>query len=377
MTLRCRLAALSTALLFAACQSGPNPTGTPAGQPTGASAAVTPGAASQPPPSAGPTPTAIPELLRLTVQGSAPVINHTDGPADSAYALPAAATRARDGSYVLLVVWFPTGNGPSVRTIATSEDGRTWRIGKDPILTGLGVGGTDPGPIPTALLQLDERSWQLFGWADDPMRSPHFTSWRASAARPAGPWTLDGAHVLETGEPGTWDSQTAGIRSVLRTDRGYAAWYEGSPPGNSLRGDLGYASSTDGLTWQKYNDPATTSEQLAASDPAVHRGICGNGTSLALFQPHVERDSRGYAMVFGGFGRSRSEMDLFGAVSDDGIHWSCGAPTALLRPEDIPGSEGTHTFTAFPLGDGRIGLLIEVLGEGHSDIWLATVERVG
>src|SRR4029078_6759619 len=128
--------------------------------------------------------------------------------------------------YVLLVVWFPADNGPSVRTLARSEDGRSWRVEKTPILTDLGVGGTDPRTIPPTLLDAGGDGWQLYGWADDPLRSPHFDTWRASATRLAGPWTLDGPHVIETGRPGTWDSQTTGVRSVLRTETGFAAWYE-------------------------------------------------------------------------------------------------------------------------------------------------------
>jgi hypothetical protein len=178
--------------------------------------------------------------------------------------------------------------------------------------------------------------------------------------------------VLVPGAGGTWDSQTASISSVQPTASGFAAWYEGSPPGFSLRGDLGLATS-DGLAWQKHDDPATTSTGFAASDPVVRRGICGIGTSLAVFQPQVELAPDGYAMVFGGFGRSREQMDLFGAVSGDGISWTCGTPEALLRPSGIPDSQGIHTIASFPMGDERYGLLIESLGEAHSDIWFATV----
>jgi hypothetical protein len=277
---------------------------------------------------------------------------------------------------VVVVVWFPADNGPSVRTLARSEDGRSWKIDKTPVLNDLGVGGSDPGPIPAALLDAGDEGWQMYGWADDPLRSPHFDTWRASASRVAGPWTLDGPHVIETGRPGTWDSQTAGVRSVLRTETGFAAWYEGSPPGSTVRGNIGYASSSDGLAWEKYDDPSTTTAALAQSDPVLRTGICGHDTSVALFQPHVERDGDRFDMVFGGFGRSREQMDLFGAISTDGIDWTCGTPEALLKTSDIPGSEGIHTFASFPLDAGRMGLLVESLGPGYSDIWLATVEPV-
>jgi len=315
--------------------------------------------------------------MELALQGSGPIIRAGNGPAGSAFALPAAAARTRDGGYVLIIVWFPAENGTPVIALATSADAQTWDVGKDPIIEDLGVGGTDPGPIPTALVQLDDGSWQLYGWAAVGPEGTRFESWRASAAKVEGPWRLDAAQVLVPGPGGTWDSQTASIGSVQPTASGFAAWYEGSPPGFSLRGDLGLATSADGLAWEKHDDPATTSTAFAASDPVIRRGICGIGTSLAVFQPQVELAPDGYAMVFGGFGRSREEMDLFGAVSRDGIAWTCGTPEALLVPDGIPDSQGIHTIASFPMGNGGYGLVIESLGDAHSDLWLATVRLIG
>jgi hypothetical protein len=161
---------------------------------------------------------------------------------------------------------------------------------------------------------------------------------------------------------------------VQRTDAGFTAWYEGQPPGSNLRGDLGVAMSTDGLSWRKYDDPATTAASLAESDPVIARGICGGGTEQAVFQPQVEiAREGGYIGMFGGYGASREHMDVFGAVSPDGIHWSCGTPEPLIRFSGIPNSQGIHTIGSFPLGDGRIALVLESLGAGHSDLWLATV----
>jgi hypothetical protein len=108
----------------------------------------------------------------------------------------------------------------------------------------------------------------------------------------------------------------------------------------------------------------------------VKRGICGGGTSQAVFQPQVEVVRDGYAMVFGGFGASVDRMDVFGAVSSDGVRWTCGTPEALLRTSGIPNSQGIHSLASFPLGDGRIGLVVESLGEDHSDLWLATVTPI-
>ena len=115
-----------------------------------------------------------------------------------------------------------------------------------------------PRPDPRWLVQLDN-GWQLYGWAAEATGPDYWSSWRASAPDLDGPWTLDNGRVPRAqGGPGTWDSQTAAIGAVLQTDDEFLAWYEGQPPGSNLRGDLGLATSADGLSWRKYDDPTTT-----------------------------------------------------------------------------------------------------------------------
>ena len=156
--------------------------------------------------------------------------------------------------------------------------------------------------------------------------------------QPEGPWALDSETVLTPGPPGAWDSQTTSVSGVHRTINGYALWYEGQPPGSSIRGDVGFATSADGLAWQKFDDPATTTAELAASDPVIPRGICGPGSQQAIFQPQVEAAADGYLAVLGAFSGTRETMDLFGATSPDGSTWRCGSETPILRAEDMPGA---------------------------------------
>jgi hypothetical protein len=367
-----RQAALIAAVFLAgACQAGPSGTGATVA-PSGSIGTVAP--------SVGDTesPTPFPELLRLELDGTGPFITADDGPEGAAYALPAAGARSRDGGYVLFIVWFGTeGLNRVWITVSTSADGETWDVATKAIITDLGVGDPDPGPIPSAALQLEDGSWLLYGWAADASDPHEFHSWRASAPALAGPWKLDDARILEPGLAGMWDSQAASIGSVQATDHGYAAWYEGQPPGSELRGDIGYATSTDGLTWMRFSDPASTAQDRAASDPVIARGICGKGTQQAVYQPQVEPTGDGYLAVFGGYRAPRDGMTLFGAVSDDGAAWRCGTPDSILRSEDIPGSEGIHTIASIPLDDGRTMLIVESLVGGRSELWRATVELAG
>jgi hypothetical protein len=250
-------------------------------------------------------------------------------------------------------------------------------VGTEPIFTDLGVGVADPGPIPTAALQLEDGTWLLYGWAAEDDAGSSFSSWRASAAELEGPWTLDERQVLERGDPGAWDSMMAVASSVHREGDGYRMWYEGEVPGSEARGDVGLATSADGLVWAKWDDPATTDPARAASDPVIATGICGAPTAEAIEQAQVEGQPGGYMVVFGGFGAARADMDLFGSVSPDGQAWQCAGSTPLLRAADIPNSDGIHTIASLALEDGRMAVIIESLRGERSELWWATVEVAG
>jgi hypothetical protein len=165
--------------------------------------------------------------------------------------------------------------------------------------------------------------------------------------------------------------------SVEREGDGYRMWFEGEAPGSEVRGDIGLATSADGLAWEKWDDPATTDPARSASDPVIATGICGAATAQAVEQAQVERHGTGYVAVFGGFGAARSDMDLWGAVSVDGRSWQCAGPAPLLRTEDIPNSGGIHTIASLPLDDGRMAVIIESLTGNRSELWWATVEVDG
>src|SRR5687767_3247959 len=352
------------AVLVAGCQ--------PAGPTSAPSLTATSGPPTSPPASAAPPPTApatdaaspFPSLVSLELDETGPIIQPGDGPAGYFYSLPGAAARDRDGGYVLFTVWFGAGDADVMITVSRSVDGRTWDVGRTPAFT-LAIGSADPGPIPAAAVQLDDGSWLLCGCSADADVGSAFASWRASAPEPEGPWTLDDPRVLEPGPAGAWDSLMAAAASVSIVDDQFLMWYEGETPGSEVRGDIGLATSPDGLAWEK------------APEPVIPRGICGPATGIAVEQAQVERVGDGYVALFGGFGAARPGMDLYAAVSADGRSWTCASPEPLLRTEDIPSSEGIHTMASLPLGDGRIGLVIEILNGSRSELWWATVEVTG
>jgi hypothetical protein len=365
-------------VLVAGCQASPStaPVGGPSASPgatttAGASSAV---AATPGPTAGGFAGTPIPSLVSLELAANGPILRTADGPEGSLYALPAAGARDRDGTIVLAIVWFRADDALPMTTIARSADGVAWEVGTNDILAGLGIGNPNPGPIPSALVQLDDGTWQMFGWAAANAGGTSFLTWRTSAPDLDGPWAVDAIDLLDAGPGGAWDSYAVAAGSVQRVGGEYLLWYEGEPPGSSIRGDIGLAASPDGLAWTKFDDPATVDPPFAESDPVIATGICGPGTAVAVEQPQVERVGDRFVALFGGFGAGQEWLGVWAAVSADGRTWQCATPKPLITDADISGSQGIHTMASVPLADGRIGLVMESLLADRSELWWATVQ---
>jgi hypothetical protein len=84
-------------------------------------------------------------------------------------------------------------------------------------------------------------------WAIDDVQNGHATS-------PYGvEWTIDPANpVLRRGDPGDWDDVGAGLGAVIHDGTEFRLWYGGGD-GQVVR--VGYATSTDGSVWNKYDNP--------------------------------------------------------------------------------------------------------------------------
>lgn len=364
---------LAALILFAACLAG-SPQSPGASRPSQESGPPgTPGAS----PTRSTVPLASGPAMTVTLVGAAPVIHRADGPPNHAAVMPAAAAVDADGSIVAFLVWFGPARGDHPVTVARSIDGRAWSINQDPIYKDLGMALAHPGPIPGTALRAPDGTWLLYGWATTDVQAPTFFSWRATAAAPEGPWSVASGdeRVLPPGPAGSWDDSTAAVSAILAQGQGFSMWYEGQRPGRTTRGGIGYASSADGVTWSRFDDPATETagdpNRPTVGDPVLGPGACGPATAAAALGPQVWVHGDGYLMLFLGSAGQDGNADVLGAVSADGISWSCTGKV-LLTAADIPGSQGIHTIQGAMVG-GEPVLLIESLTDGGSDIWLATV----
>ncbi|MBN2186094.1 MAG: right-handed parallel beta-helix repeat-containing protein [Dehalococcoidia bacterium] len=153
-----------------------------------------------------------------------------------------------------------------------------------------------------------------------PMAASAQNTWHVSK------WTkYEGNPVLNPGPAGEWDA-AIGDAAVLYDGTTYHMWYAGH---NTLIGHIGYATSPDGITWIKYNDPATTTP-YAESDPVLNPGSAGEWDVFWVYSPAVLYDGTSYRMWYGGDGGAGCSIGY--SISPDGINWTKYDDLATTTP---------------------------------------------
>jgi hypothetical protein len=112
-------------------------------------------------------------------------------------------------------------------------------------------------------------------------------------------WTKDPNNpVLTRGTNGEWDHGLVAVPYILFDGTTYHMWYAGYDGTTNTR--IGYATSSDGINWTKYDDPATTASPYANSDPVLSQGPPGSWDDEVVYQPSVLFDGSTYHMWFSG-----------------------------------------------------------------------------
>ena len=233
-----------------------------------------------------------------------------------------------------------------------------------PAYANLGLGYGPPGAIPADVRVRADGTWELYGWGE-PDGTRTVTTWRATAPGPGGPWTAE--QILGPGDAGRWDDNAVRVGSVVSTPSGgLDLYYEGWSRASPSRLAIGLATSADGVTWTRVGPPAAG----AAGGPVLEPGRCAGVDANMITAPDVTVTSEGRLMLFTGFlGR---DAVVGAASSPDGIVWSCAGDGPILAGDDVPGSQGLHNVELFERSSGPT-LLVEALGTGTTDVWLAEV----
>jgi predicted GH43/DUF377 family glycosyl hydrolase len=253
----------------------------------------------------------------------------------------------------------------------TSQDGITWtEAQEDPVLFTDDVPYAGTAALASSVLVEEDGTWVLYfyTWAGAAADTTSSIG-RATADDPLGPWTVDAEPVLSPGSEGAWDSRQVMQPKVLQTDDGYVMYY--SAVGTDLTGvtgQIGMATSPDGVTWTKYDDPDTTDTLYAESDPIT---LVDEGRLVS--RPNVMQTPDGWVMLFRSADAStRRDHQVRAAASDDGITWTASA-TPLFTLTSLPGLQG-FWYTAAEYVDGTYYLYIEIGRRGFTDIIATTYE---
>jgi hypothetical protein len=284
-----------------------------------AAATVAPTATVEPSPAPKPTSTQVPGLL-FNVKGDAPVLMHRLGHWPFNYIDPGAMVYYNGQFHMFFngIDGWPDHVGVGY---ATSSDGVNWtQVSATPIFTTTNVPYIGYTIFASSALVESDGTWVLYYLILDQTNFNAGSIGRATAPAPTGLWTADPAPVLDKGAPGSWDAYQVTNPSVVQTADGYVMYYAG---GDSAKGPrlVGLATSTDGIHWTKYNDPATTDTLHAESDPVYAPEPTARWPITRIFDPNVMKTPQGWTMVYLGDQGTYSNVGVDVATSADGIHW--------------------------------------------------------
>lgn len=243
----------------------------------------------------------------------------------SKYANPGAVVQV-DGTFHMFRNSFSSWPGPSQTHHMTSDDGITWQE-QSLVLDSDMVPYTDLSVFIMEVLTMDGQ-WVAYFYTYEGRGRPGHIG-RATAPDPDGPWSVDPEPVLSPGPDGDWDSGRVVEPTVIEHDGGYLMYYAGID--GSETSAIGLATSSDGASWMKHDDPATTGAPFSASDPVITG--TGGWDQGSIGCPDVETTDQGLVLVFDAFARIQG----YGlATSRDGITWAV-ASEPFLTSENSPG----------------------------------------
>jgi predicted GH43/DUF377 family glycosyl hydrolase len=203
--------------------------------------------------------------------------------------------------------------------LATSSDGVNWtREATNPVLA-LGSPGTwDDESVAQAAVIKDGGVYKMWYSGNDGSvgRIGYATSTDGIS------WNKDSLNnpVLEP-DVGQWDGNFAHMCTVIKDGSTYKMWYSGANDFMTSH-RIGYATSTDGITWVKY-----------AGNPVLEPVHAGTWDDVQVWFPYVVKEGSTYRMWYGGYDGYSTRIGY--ATSLDGISWQVQDDNPVL---DLGGS---------------------------------------
>ena len=225
---------------------------------------------------------------------------------------------------------------------ASSSDGLSWTpyAGNPIIAPGDPDGWNAVVRGPGSLILDASGVWHAWYTTVDKQGASHIG--HASAATGAGSWTVTPDSVFEQGAVGTWDSSRIDVGAVVLDNSTYKMWYLGqSPVSKPNETALGYATSTDGLVWNRF-----------AGNP-IHVATSEGWDSFAIL-----KDNSVFRMWRVLKAPTTDEtIGVFYGDSTNGVNWKFEL-SSLLAPD--PGKWDSHSL---------VGISVLRYSEQYLDLW--------
>ncbi|MFH1121955.1 MAG: T9SS type A sorting domain-containing protein [Bacteroidota bacterium] len=232
-----------------------------------------------------------------------------------------------------------TGNAGAC--IATSPDGYNYyKIAGNPVLGPSDIGFDSLGAASGPVIKIADSEYAMYYNARQyPGWGPGESCGRATANNPAGPWLRSSEPALTIGSPGEWDEGLISPLKVIPLDTGsFIMFYYASHDFNGTW-LMGMATSPDGITWTKYNDPDTTDPPYAESDPIIPAGASGEFDEWGVLGAGVFTAGGYYHMYYCGLAPgpvTGYRTDIGYAYSTDGINWEKWPENPVYVQENDP-----------------------------------------
>lgn len=147
-------------------------------------------------------------------------------------------------------------------------------------------------------------------------------------------WIKREAPVLDISS-GSWDSLHVSSPGVICEYNLCKMWYGGES--ESDKTSIGYATSTDGINWTKYQN-----------NPVLQPSVIDGVTERGVGEPTIVHNDK-YRLWYTSIGPSEAYRIGY-AISDDGLNWIKGAKFALVRGTGWEDRGVSHPYVIFENG---------------------------
>lgn len=224
----------------------------------------------------------------------------------------------KDGSTYKM--WYTGSDTTDKIGYATSSDGLHWikDSANNPVLD-LGAGGKfDQSAVSQPTVLKSGNTYHLWYTGNDGVNQEIGYATSTDGVN----WTRQngGDAVLTVGSAGSWDDTDVADAAVIKDGTVYKMWYSGND-GTNYR--LGYATSTDGINWTRYDNPNNAACGFNESNDdgcIVNLGTGGLFDDYSVNIGDVLKIDNSYYLIYTGY--QSALIDRIGMLtSQNGIDW--------------------------------------------------------